>query len=83
MDGRHKRALWTKATLPDSLAFSDDGATIYWADSGESELGGSFFSVGKLPDFSQEKLPGGRDENYLRTELTARHHDQTQVKLCS
>lgn len=56
MDGRHKMALWTKATLPDSLAFSDDGATIYWADSSESELGGSFFPLGKLrPDLSQRE----------------------------
>lgn len=35
MDGRHKAALWARATLPVSLAFSDDGATVYWADSGE------------------------------------------------
>lgn len=47
MDGRHKTALWTKATLPDSLAFSDDGATIYWADSGESELCIVFFIDGE------------------------------------
>lgn len=39
MDGRRKAVLWTRATLPVSLAFSDDGATVYWADSGESGLG--------------------------------------------
>lgn len=35
MDGRNKVVLWTRSSLPTSVAFSDQGSMIYWADTGE------------------------------------------------
>lgn len=35
MDGRNKVVLWTRSSLPTSVAFSDQGSVIYWADTGE------------------------------------------------
>ncbi|XP_062414865.1 low-density lipoprotein receptor-related protein 2-like isoform X2 [Pungitius pungitius] len=39
MDGRNKAVLWRKSSIPTSLAFSDPGTTIYWADAGEGVIG--------------------------------------------
>ncbi|XP_039532284.1 low-density lipoprotein receptor-related protein 2 isoform X2 [Pimephales promelas] len=37
MDGRNRTLLWSKAKMPASLAFSEKGTSLYWADIG-SEL---------------------------------------------
>ncbi|XP_008323120.1 low-density lipoprotein receptor-related protein 2-like isoform X2 [Cynoglossus semilaevis] len=38
MDGRNKAVLWRKSGFPTSLVFSNKGATIYWADTGEGVI---------------------------------------------
>ncbi|XP_019713477.1 low-density lipoprotein receptor-related protein 2 isoform X3 [Hippocampus comes] len=35
MDGRNKAVLWAKSALPMSVVFSDNGTTLYWADTVE------------------------------------------------
>ncbi|XP_051907156.1 low-density lipoprotein receptor-related protein 2 isoform X4 [Hippocampus zosterae] len=35
MDGRNKAVLWVKSALPMSVVFSDNGTTLYWADTVE------------------------------------------------
>lgn len=34
MDGRNQAVLWAKSALPMSVVFSDNGTTLYWADTG-------------------------------------------------
>lgn len=34
MDGSNRTLLWSKAKMPISLAFSDTGTMLYWADTG-------------------------------------------------
>ncbi len=34
MDGNNRTLLWSKAKMPASLAFSEKGTTLYWADIG-------------------------------------------------
>ncbi len=34
MDGNNRTLLWSKAKMPASLAFSENGTTLYWADIG-------------------------------------------------
>uniref|UniRef100_A0A4W6BST5 Si:dkey-88l16.3 n=1 Tax=Lates calcarifer TaxID=8187 RepID=A0A4W6BST5_LATCA len=38
MDGRNKAVLWRKSSIPTSLAFSNKGTMIYWADAGEGVI---------------------------------------------
>nr|XP_055065094.1 low-density lipoprotein receptor-related protein 2 isoform X1 [Misgurnus anguillicaudatus] len=42
MDGSNRALLWSKSKMPISLAFSDMGTTLYWADTGA----GSISSIG-------------------------------------
>ncbi|AWP15061.1 putative low-density lipoprotein receptor-related protein 2-like [Scophthalmus maximus] len=38
MDGRTRAVLWRKSVVPTSLVFSNKGAMIYWADTGEGVI---------------------------------------------
>ncbi|XP_044029701.1 low-density lipoprotein receptor-related protein 2-like isoform X2 [Siniperca chuatsi] len=38
MDGRNKAVLWRKSSIPSSLAFSNQGTMIYWADTGQGVI---------------------------------------------
>ncbi|KAM8828744.1 uncharacterized protein AB9W97_004546 [Spinachia spinachia] len=38
MDGRNRAVLWGRSSIPTSLAFSDRGSMIYWADAGEGVI---------------------------------------------
>ncbi|XP_026075112.1 low-density lipoprotein receptor-related protein 2-like isoform X4 [Carassius auratus] len=39
MDGNNRTLLWSKAKMPVSLAFSEKGTTLYWADIGNDLIG--------------------------------------------
>ncbi|XP_059400694.1 low-density lipoprotein receptor-related protein 2-like [Carassius carassius] len=39
MDGSNRTLLWSKAKMPVSLAFSEKGTTLYWADIGNELIG--------------------------------------------
>ncbi|XP_026107546.1 low-density lipoprotein receptor-related protein 2-like isoform X2 [Carassius auratus] len=38
MDGNNRTLLWSKAKMPASLAFSEKGTTLYWADVGNEMI---------------------------------------------
>ncbi|KAA0703658.1 putative vitellogenin receptor [Triplophysa tibetana] len=38
MDGSNRTLLWSKAKMPISLAFSDTGTALYWADTGAGSI---------------------------------------------
>lgn len=53
MDGRNRTLLWSKAKMPASLAFSEKGTSVYWADIGALKAKITF------PFHKEHRLMGG------------------------